>query len=191
MHWISGQMNCPSQIHRWERALRRRGRGAGARRDGRRGFSLIESMIAIVIVGFGVTAMMELLATGTMANASGTELTTAVNLAGNVREISLGLPFYDPQQPTQWSTKESTVAGYDNVLDLDNCSFSPPLDVNRLGMDQYANWRQVVSVESVSEDNLASVRSDTTAEPTARVTVQIMHNGAEVYRMSWLAVAKD
>jgi prepilin-type N-terminal cleavage/methylation domain-containing protein len=56
----------------------------------RRGFTLIESALAILIIGVGVTALLELLAAGTMSNSAGTELTTAINLANNIHEITIG-----------------------------------------------------------------------------------------------------
>ncbi len=157
----------------------------------RGGFTLIESALCTVIVGVGVVAMIQLMAAGTMSNSEGTELTTAINLANNVREISLGLPFADPQAPTTWATKESTVAAYDDVLDLDDCTFSPPLDVRRQPISAYSNWSQVVTVQSVAQDNLTSVRPDTMAEATARVTCVIKHNNDEVYQLSWLVVAPN
>lgn len=56
----------------------------------RRGFTLIEAALAILIIGVGVTALLELLAAGTMSNSAGTELTTAINLANNIHEITIG-----------------------------------------------------------------------------------------------------
>ena len=56
----------------------------------RRGFTLIEAALAILIVGVGVTALLELLTAGTMSNAAATELTTAINLANNIHEITIG-----------------------------------------------------------------------------------------------------
>src|SRR5689334_18528489 len=80
----------------------------------RRGFTLVESAVVTVIVGVGVVAMLELLAAGSVSNAEGAELTTAINLASNIREISLGLPFRDPQQDPKtaawvWHDREATV----------------------------------------------------------------------------------
>jgi Tfp pilus assembly protein PilV len=56
----------------------------------RRGFTLIEAALAILIIGVGVTALLELLTAGTMSNSAGTELTTAINLANNIHEITIG-----------------------------------------------------------------------------------------------------
>jgi hypothetical protein len=161
-----------------------------ARRAARGGFTLIEASMVTAIIGLGVMAMLELLAAGSVSNAYGTEMTTAVNLARNVHEISLGLPFYDPQEPTKWDTKEAGgVTAWDDLLDLDGASFSPPLDVRKQPMPLYEGWTQKVSVETVAHDFVGSVRPDTTTEPTAQVTVVVMHHGKEIYKLSWLAVA--
>lgn len=96
-----------------------------------RGFTLIEAAIVTVIIGVGVVGMLELLAAGTQSNSDGTELTTAINLANNIREMSLGLAYYDPQSdnsstdPTKWpvwNSKEASVDLYDNIMDLDGAT---------------------------------------------------------------------
>ena len=177
----------------------------------RRGFTLIEAAMVTVIIGVGVVSMLQLLAAGTMSNSEGTELTTAINLANNVREMSLGLDYYDPNTdktvsppPYVWNTKEATVKEYDNIMDLDGASdtwndtadpeggyqkFSPPLDVRRDNIKGYDQWAQWVKVETVDKNSVASALPHDAVSPTARVTVKIMKNGSEVYRMSWLAVA--
>jgi prepilin-type N-terminal cleavage/methylation domain-containing protein len=165
------------------------GNSTHTRRPRRRGFTLIESAMVTVIVGVGCVGMLQLLATGTMSNAEGTEQTVAINLASNIREMSLGMSFYDPQQPTMWNTKEATVAEWDNIMDLDGAVFSPPLDARRQPIGGYPGWSQAVEVESVSEANVNLAVPDTTGEPTARVTVSIRRHGISVYKISWLAVA--
>jgi prepilin-type N-terminal cleavage/methylation domain-containing protein len=178
--------------------------------DGRRGFTLIEAAMVTVIIGVGVVAMLQLLAAGTVSNSEGTELTTAINLANNIREMSLGLAYYDPTDMAKtppvynWDTKEATVKDYDNIMDLDGATdtwndpkdsaagyqkFSPPLDVRRDPITTYKDWAQWVKVETVSANSVATVLPHDATSPTARVTVKIMRNGTEVYRMSWLAVA--
>ena len=154
-----------------------------------RGFTLIEAAMVTVIVSVGIAAMLQLLATGTVTNSEGTELTMAVNLANNVREMSLGMKFYDPQQPTVWNTKEATVAQWDNVMDLDGVVFSPPRDARRQPISGYANWQQVIEVDSVSKDKVTDKIADNPTEPMARVTVTIRRGGLPVYVTSWLVVA--
>ena len=182
----------------------------------RRGFTLIEAAIVTVIIAVGVVGMLELLAAGSVSNAEGTELTTAINLAANVREVSLGMAYYDPDQnpriaPRVWNSKEGTLKMYDNVMDLDGAvdtwdkqnpamgaaydpadgyaKFSPPLDIRREPISGYANWAQWVKVETVDENDLKRVMPHNPNAGTARVTVRVLRNGVEVYRTSWLSAA--
>src|SRR3712207_2741458 len=96
---------------------------------GRRGFTLIEAAMVTVIIGVGVVGMLELLAAGTLSNTKGTELTTAINLANNVREFTLAMPFLDPEQPTVWETKERNAmnqvdyTAFDDLLDRNDTAF--------------------------------------------------------------------
>jgi hypothetical protein len=187
------------------------------RAPARRGFTLAEGALVTVIVGVGVIGMLELMAAGTTSNSDATEVTTAINLAHNVREVLLGLPVYDPQDTHTgkphpqtgiidaklWDTREATLKAYDNLLDFDGSvdtadkpndppegylKISPPIDVRREPLPNYASWAQWVKVETVASDTVFSVRPQNTIEPTVRVTVKMMRDGREVYRMSWLAV---
>jgi len=160
----------------------------GVRRR-RRGFTLIEAAWVTVLVGLGAVAMMELLAAGTVSNAAGNQMTTAVNLSNNIHEIVLALPFADPQQPTTWATKEASIAVYDNILDLDGCTFNPPLDVRRQAIPDLAGWSQKVTIDTVAADMVSSVRPKNATVPTARVTVQILLRDKIIHETSWLVVA--
>jgi type II secretory pathway pseudopilin PulG len=183
------------------RATRRpSGAASAARNTSRRGFTLIEAAMVTVIIGIGVVGMLELLAAGTMSNTKGTELTTAINLANNVREISLGLAFADPERPDVWNTKtgnakEATVAAYRDIKDLDGENWCPPLDVRRQAIMGYDTWRQKIKVETVDQNNVGGIALPPDPKmPTARITVTIQRGSdpakaRDVYVMSWLAVA--
>lgn len=158
----------------------------------RRGaFTLLEAAGVTMIVGVGAVAMLELLAAGTMSNADAAERTLAVHLAGNVREVALGLKFADPQLPDTWATAEPVVDLYDDIKDLDGQTFQPPLNGRRQAIIEYPHWAQAVTVESVAEHDLASVIAKDPKAPAARVTVRVLRHGREVYRRSWLAVAPN
>jgi len=161
-------------------------RAAGRRRTG---FTLVEAAMVTVIIGVGVMAMLTLLAAGTAANEDATQLTEAINLANNIHEITMGMPYYDPQTPTVWNSKEPTVAEWDNITDVDDASLNPPIDARRNPIPEYAGRRQSVEVESVTHDKVTVTTPDTTTEPTARVTVTVKHLGRTVYVTSWLVVA--
>ena len=67
----------------------------------------------------------------------------------------------------------------------------PPLDCRRQSVAVYSNWAQKVTVATVGDDMLTSIRPDDPTAATARVTVTIIHNGIQVYQTSWLAIAPD
>ena len=153
----------------------------------------------MVIVGTGVMALLELLAAGTMSNAGGTSLTTAVNLANNIHEISIGLPFQNPGNPASMAKESGPPTNYHYVWDMNGDSYSPPLDVTRQPINSYSNWSQNVTINTVDPTNVTAVRpnnnnTDPTqgpVYPTARLTVVIMHNGHAVYQTSWLITAPN
>ena len=137
----------------------------------RGGFTLIEAGMATVIIGVAFTAMLQVLAAGTVANRDGTALTTAIHLAGNIHEASVR-------------------TAYDDIFTLRD-THSPPVDANLQTMTGMAGWQQVVDVTYVDPNLLTSDVPDDQDEPTARVTVTINRNGKFVYRTSWIATASE
>src|SRR5689334_19633228 len=119
MNWISWSMSYQTE-------------NPGRVMRGRRGFTLIEASMAMVIIGVAVGAMLQLLAAGTQSNLAGNEMTTGINLAKNIREIASGLAYNDPTNPNSPTTKEGSVSQYNDIWDLDGCNFSPPLDCSGL-----------------------------------------------------------
>jgi type II secretory pathway pseudopilin PulG len=158
----------------------------------RRGFTLVEAALTMVIIGTGVMALLQLLAAGTMSNSTATELTTAVNLANNVHEIAISLPFTSAANPNSTTFKDAGgPANYTYLWDMNGDTYSPPLDVRRNPITLYSNWSQVVTINSVDPTNLTAVRPNSTSLPTARLTVQILHHGKSVYQTSWLIAAPN
>ena len=133
----------------------------------RRGFTLIETAMATVIIGVGFTAMLQLIATGTVTNNDSTELTTAMNLAGNVREASMRTAYAD-------------------LFDLEG-EFNPAVDARLEQLTNMTGWTQVVDVSYVDPDMLTLAVPDTQEEPMSRVTVTVRRNNRAVYSTSWLA----
>ena len=164
----------------------------------RGGFTLIEAAITTVIIGVGCLAMLQLLGAGTIANGEGTELTTAMNLAGNVRECLTGVAFCDPDVKDNWGpeTGETTIDDYDDLDDFDAKTYSPPINTRRDSLGAaYDGWTQTIKVESVKPDDLATGMAHLTLEPqyrpTSRVTVTILRHGKTVYTQSWIASYAD
>lgn len=133
------------------------------------GFTLIEAGMATVIIGVGFTAMLQLLAAGTISNKEGMALTTGIHLAGNLHEASLR-------------------TAYDDLFAMQG-THNPPVDANLQSMAGMNGWQQEVDVSYVDPNLLTNSVPDDQEEPTARVTVTITRNGKPVYRTSWIATS--
>ena len=155
----------------------------------------MEAALATIIVGVGTLGMIQLLATGTVANTEANELTTAMTLANNIHEMlqqSASMYFSDPTTPTHWGLETGeTIATADDIDDFDGYTFSPAVDARRQSISYLTNWTQTINVDAVDPNNFTSVKShigvDPTNRPCSRVTVTVKHNNLEVYKTSWIA----
>src|SRR5688500_13725519 len=102
-------------------------------RSRRGGFTLIEAALTTVIIGVGVMAMLELLAAGTSSNVDAAQLTTAMNLAKQVREVTIQKTF-------------------EEIVAMDGDAYDPPQDGSGLAMNTLAGWQQVIRVQPVDPD---------------------------------------
>ncbi|MGA2497254.1 MAG: hypothetical protein ABSH20_05910 [Tepidisphaeraceae bacterium] len=152
----------------------------------RRGFTLIEAALVTIIVGTGVVAVMQLLAAGSMSCRQSQDLTTAVHLANQIHELSLGLAFSNTVNPAVWGpTAGQTLANYDNVTDLDGQTYSPPIDARRQTLTNLSGWSQSITVNSVDPARITVTvpKGSTRAE---QLTVNVSRNGQLVFTESWL-----
>jgi len=121
--------------------------------------------MATVIIGMGVMAMMQLIAAGTMNNIQSFEMTTGVNVAKSIREI----------------TVQKTMA---QILAMNNTTHDPPWDSQSAPMSGLAGWKQSIKVQAVNPDNLTQNITD--SDPSAvRISVSVTHNGEKAAEMSW------
>ncbi len=169
--------------------MRNKAQGIGAWRR-RRGFTLLDAALATIIVGVGVMAEMQLLATGTTANYIGAEQTTAVNLAKNIREMCLNLDFVDPGNPNNWggdasqfSSNPSSVVG---LNDLAGVTFCPPVDSRKVPIAGWTVWQQAVNVQTANP-NLLTASAPNGSEPVVQITVTVSHLGQPFYTLTWYA----
>jgi hypothetical protein len=158
-----------------------------SRSNRRSGFTLIEAALVTTIISFGVLAMLQLLAVGTVSNNDGAEMSTAINLAKSVRELMIGMPIADPTTPTHWGAETGeNLVGYDDIDDFDGKTYSPPIDARRTSIIALNDWSQTITVKTVDPNLLTStVPNGTTA--AVRVTVNVSHNGKQVTSYSWVA----
>ncbi|MFI5381134.1 MAG: hypothetical protein ACHRHE_17695 [Tepidisphaerales bacterium] len=152
----------------------------------RRGFTLLEAALVTVIVGTGVVAVMQLLAAGSMCSGQAQELTTAVHLADQIHELSLGLAFSDPVDPSHWGPRAGeTLANYDDVTDLDGQTYNPPIDARRQTITSLSGWSQAITVESVDPARITVTvpKGSTRAQ---RLTVNVSHQGRVLFTETWM-----
>ncbi len=133
----------------------------------RRAFTLIEASLAIIIVGTGVVAAAHLLAVGTRTNVNSHRVTTALNLAVSIREMTLG------QDP------EETLALHDQVL-------SPPLDARGMEIAGVEGWSQHVSVERADPNNITFSAGSGSDSRLLSLTVEVRFEGQPITTERWL-----
>ncbi len=125
-----------------------------------------------MIIGIAFVGVVQLFTVGTYANQESGDLTTALGLAGNIHEMSLGLAYTD-------------------LISLDGITHSPPVDASNTTLDDMAGWTQQVSASYVDPNRLSLTVPKTSPEPTILITVTISHNGNFVYSTHWLAAASQ
>ena len=152
------------------------------------GFSLIEVLIAILLVGLAVASLMVANGALTMANGVGTDLSTAEFLLGEIRELTVLLPVVDPESDDDTfgaEPDEASLADYDDLDDLDDAIFSPPISADRAVLTDSAAFSQQITVENVSASNFELVVNDHTSD-FVRVTVSVLKNSRPISSASWL-----
>lgn len=152
------------------------------------GFSLIEVLIAVLLVGLAIASLVAANSAFTKANGAGTDLTTAEFLAEQIRELTMLLPVVDPETEDETFGPEDgeTLANYDDLDDFDGLPpFSPPINANRLPLNDLAAYSQQVTVENVDKSNFEQVVADH-GSSFVRVTVRVYLNSKEITSTSWL-----
>jgi len=154
------------------------------------GFSLVEILISIILVGLSITALVFASNSFTMANGAGADLSTAEFLVEQIREMTTLLPVRDPDVDT-WTTLgpngESDVANYNDVDDFDgfnSATLGAPIDALGNPLSDLAAFSQGVTVDWVSQSNFNQI--STSATPFVRVTATVALNGREICSASWI-----
>ena len=136
--------------------------GAARRRQG--GFTLVEAVYAIMIIGLGVASMMQVFATGTRVNSYGDYLSKAVFLAEEMRSMTDDVAF-------------------DNLPGYDGQTFSG-VDANGNAVPGLTDFIQQVDATTVDPVSLLPYVGP---NPEAIVlTARVSYSGDEVARLSWL-----
>ena len=151
------------------------------------GFSLVEVLIAVIFVGLAVAALVGANGALTKANGTGTDLSTAEFLIGEISELTALLSVVDPENGVSTFGPEAgeTLATYDDLDDFSGAVFSPPINANRSVINSSAGFSQQITVENVSASDFEQVVGNHSSD-FVRVTVRIFLNGRQISSASWL-----
>lgn len=171
----------------------------------RRGFTLIETALATIIVGTGVLAIISSQQAFFKQNEWSTHASTGQRLGNEIRELTLHMPRHDPVTgETFWGPEafELDVDDFDDLDDFDGddgegVAFSAALGngpISSLGIPitDMQGWSQRVFVENINPFNIVGVVLDGSSD-MMRVRVIVEYQGPadeaprEITRVTWLA----
>ena len=159
-----------------------------------RGFSLIEVLIATVLVGMAIAALVAANGSFSMANVAGADLSTAEFLVEQIRELTTMLPVADPDA-SAWTVlgpeAGESLATYDDVDDLDgfnSASLGAPINAQRTKLTNLAAFSQQIVVQRVNPSNFDETWPDdhNPSSNFVRITVSILENGRPISSASWI-----
>jgi len=130
------------------------------------GFSLIEVLIAIMLVGLAIVSLVTANSAFTKANGAGIELSTAEFLIEQIRE-------------------RTVLVDYADLYAFDDESFCPPQNANGDVLDELAAFSQQITVENVSASDFEQVEIDHSSD-FVRVSVKVFLNSREISSARWL-----
>jgi prepilin-type N-terminal cleavage/methylation domain-containing protein len=154
------------------------------------GFTLIEALVATMIIGIAVVALLTANISHTKVNAFGINTSTAEFLVEEIRSLTASLDVVDPEFGAVTfgtETGENAVTDYDDLDDFDGEVFNPPINVLGAELADFSEYTQIVTVENVGANDFTTAIADH-GSPIVRVSVQIMMNSEEITSTSWIRV---
>jgi type II secretory pathway pseudopilin PulG len=151
-----------------------------------KGFTFVEVLFAILLVGLAIASLLGANAAFTQANGAGTDLSTAEFLLEQIKELTATLPVIDPETETgTFGPEEAALTAYDDLDDFDGATFSPPVTADRATLNEFAAFTQQVTVENVSPSDFALTVTDH-GSSFVRVTVNVLKNSKEICSAGWI-----
>jgi len=152
----------------------------------RSGMTLVEVLVATMLIGIALSAMVGANAYVTQVNRAGGDLSVAEALLEHIREKTEALPVVDPvTSNAQFGPEEASWEDYDDLDDFDGASFCPPIDARGNTLNQLSSFTQQIVIENVQIDDLTTVVADL-ASNFYRVTVTILQQQREVTSATWI-----
>ncbi len=130
----------------------------------KKGFTLIEVLMALVLLALAITAIVAANIAFTQATTQAAQFSTAEYLTEQIRELTAVLP-------------------YDDVRAYNGVTFSPPIDSMQRSLTNFSEYSQIIAVQNVSDSNFLRVVADSNF---IRVTVGVRYNNTEILNASWI-----
>jgi len=170
----------------------------------RRAFTLIETSLAIVIVGVGVIAIMGAQEAFHKQNSWSTHASIAAQLGNEMREMTISLPLRDPVTGDQdWGAETGeTLADFDDLDDFDglgaglvfsDAAGNGPINARREIIPNMAGWGQEIRVFNVNPYDLTDKTPLDGTTNAFMVEVIVTYQGpldtspTEMTTITWLA----
>ena len=129
------------------------------------GFSLIEALVASLIIGLAVVGLLLSSGSLTKVNAAGIEISTAEFLTEEVKSRSASMAYDDLP----------AFAG----------TYSPPQDIYGAALTNFSAFSQQVTVDNVSNSDFTVVVGAGSSD-FVRITTKILLNGGEISSADWI-----
>ncbi|MHC4388004.1 MAG: type IV pilus modification PilV family protein [Planctomycetota bacterium] len=132
------------------------------------GFSLVEVLFAVMLVGLAIASLLAANGMFTRTNAVGTNMSTAEFLIEQIRERSVS----------------SDYDALSSLLHFDGVTFSPPINADGQYLPDFATFSEEITVENVSAQNFEQVVGYDSN--FYRVTAKVFLNSKEITSASWV-----
>ena len=148
----------------------------------RRGFTLAEAMMAVVVLGIAASSLLLPFVSGTAVRAEGINRTLAARLASDLMEQILRLPFHDPGDKTSYSPGPDA-GDLDNIDDYHGYIEAQGQVKDATGAvftdSQYANFSRNVTCQYVYVPPQPE-QSDPAKCNFIRITVKVDYSGKQM-----------
>ena len=132
----------------------------------KKGFTLVEVLVAIIIVGIALVSLIAANSSFTTTNGYGVELSTSEFLLQQIREMT-------------------TLTAYSDLHSFDEVVYNPPKNTSGEDLTDFRAFSQQITIENVSASNFQTVVADSST-PFVRVTVTIRLNSKPISSASWI-----
>jgi len=130
------------------------------------GFSLVEVLIAVMLVGLAIASLVAANISFTKANGFGADLSTAEFLIEQIKE-------------------RTVLTSYADLHSFDDAVFSPPINAGGQVLNGFDGYSQQIFVENVSDTDFGSVVPDDSSN-FLRITAKVLLSSKQISSSSWI-----